>query len=329
MGLPIWAKLKSLNNLGILDGLTLLGPGQYIFVKGGSGSDANSGDSPDNAVKSLSRAHDLAVSGRGDTVVMLTNGGTGESVRLTSTLTWSKNNTHLVGLCAPSYNNRARIATLSGATAFAAFVKVTATGCIFRNFSLFNDNAIAAQITWQDQGGRNYYEDVFFGGMGDTTSAGSTTSRVLKLGGSGASGENIFRRCTIGLDTRSRTVANATLEFAGSSKRNVFDECLFPIHAGATTALTIISSGTNPLETFQMFRRCVFHNPYPQSSALLQAALATLAANGNGRLVLNDCSRFGITHWGTDATSLAQIYTDAPAAGSGVTSGQAVVSTSS
>jgi hypothetical protein len=286
----------------------LFGPFRVFWVDPANGSDSHSGKTPDEALDTLGEAHDRCIAGMNDIVALISDGSTTGTARVTSNLAWSKNATHLIGVGAPSSNNRARIATLSGADAFAAFITVTAGGCIFKNFSVFNDNAIAGQITWEDSGGRNYYEDLHIGGMGDGTSAHSTTSRVLKL--SGSSGENIFRRCRIGLDTSltpGRDVANATLEFAGS-KRNRFIECQFDVLAAATTVLHIISSGTNPLETYQLFDRCIFHNPYPHSSALLMAAAATLAASGNGRLIMNQCTRFGITKWGTDATTAAQIY---------------------
>jgi hypothetical protein len=298
----------------------IFGPFRVFWVDPANGSDQRSGITPDEALATLGEAHNRCTAGMNDVVVLVSDGSITGTARLSTTLTWSKNATHLIGVGAPSMNNRARIAQLSGATAVAAFVVVTASGCIFKNFSVFNDMAIAGQITWDDQAGRNYYEDVFLGGMGDATSAHSTTSRVLRLGGASAAGENIFRRCTIGLDTSlgaGRDVANATIEFSGGSKRNRFEDCFFDISAKATTALHIISSGVNPLETFQMFNRCIFHNPYPHSSASLMAAVATLAANGNGRLIMNDCKRYGATKWGTDATSTAQIYEN-PANGIGL-----------
>jgi hypothetical protein len=302
--------------------------GASYYVDPVNGSDTFAGTSPTAAYKTLPQAYAAAVSGAGDTIYLLSDGTTTGTARLTSTLTIAKNALNIIGACAPSYNPRARISTLSGTSAFAQFVKVTGTGCQFANVSLFNDNAIAAQITWTDQGGRNAYSGVLFGGMGDGTSAHSTSSRCVTLGGSGASGENTFRNCTFGIDTSltpGRDVANATLEFVGGSKRNVFEDCKFVTSAKATTVLHLKSSGTNPLETFQWFKRCAFHNTYPQSSGSLMASVATLAANGNGNLVLEDSTRWGTTDWGTDSTSLAQIITSGPAAGTGATSGQSVV----
>jgi hypothetical protein len=312
----------------IQQSLTVAGTSYYVDPA--NGSDTNIGTSPTQAYRTLPQAYAAATSGANDTIYLLGDGTTNGSARLTSTLTIAKHALSIIGVCAPSYNPLARIATLSGNTAFANFIKVTATGCQFANFSIFNDNAIAAQKTWIDQGGRNSYSGILFGGMGDGTSAHSTTSRILELGGSGASGENTFTNCTFGIDTSltpGRDVANATIEFVGSSKRNVFTDCKFVTDAKATTVLHIKSSGTNPLETFQWFKRCAFHNTYPQSSGLLMAAVATLAANGNGNLVLENCTRWGATDWGTDATSLAQIFTSGPAVGTGSTSGQSTVAT--
>ncbi len=207
-----------------------------------------------------------ARNGMNDIILLVSDGGTGASVRPTSTLVWSKNATHLVGYSAPSNNTRARIATLSGNTAFANFVKVTATGCTFQNFSLF-------------------------------------------------SGENLFVDCTFGVDTIARSAANATIEFAGNSKRNVFINCKFITRCTASTPIHMKSSGTNPLETYQLFVNPVFWNEAANGSGTTLAAVATLAASGNGNVVLVNPSRFLITDWGTDATSLAQIYVDGAATG--------------
>lgn len=293
----------------------LITPGNIIYCNPGATGTATQDGSEDKPYTSLVTAYSKTRNGKNDIVFLVGDGATGSTARITTTLTLANNAAHIFGIAAPSYNTRARISTLSGATAFAGFVSVTGTGSMFSNFALFNDNAIAAQITWADSGGRNSYQGIMFGGMGDATSAASATSRVLKLGGSGASGENLFLDCTIGLDTIARSAANASVEFAGSSKRNVFKNCLFPVRATASTPIILTSSGSNPLETFQLFESPIFQNQQANGSGTTLAAVATLAASGNGNVLLKNPTRFNITDWGTDATSNAQIYVDGPATG--------------
>lgn len=290
-------------------------PGNIIYCDPAATGQAQQDGSEDHPYTSLVTAYSKTRTGKNDIVFLVGNGGTGASARITSTLTLDRNAAHVFGIAAPSNNTRARITTVSGATAFAGFVTVTGTGSMFTNFSLFNDNASASQITWLDQGGRNSYQGINFGGMGDATSAADAGSRILKLGGSGASGENLFVDCTIGLDTVARSAANASVEFAGNSNRNVFIDCKFPIRATAATPLILKSSGTNPLETYQLFVRPQFINQQANGSGTTLTGVATLAASGNGNVILVRPSRFNITDWGTDATSLAQIYVDGPATG--------------
>jgi hypothetical protein len=53
------------------------------------------------------------------------------------------------------------------------------------------------------------------------------------------------------------------------------------------------------------------------------SALATLPASAGGLLLMKDCTLVGITEFGTNATSLGQIYVDGAAA-TAATSGIAV-----
>jgi hypothetical protein len=290
--------------------------GNAIYCNPGATGTSTQDGSEDNPYTSLVQAYSATRSGKNDIVFLVGDGSTGASARPTSTLTLANNAAHIFGVGAPSNNTRARIATLSGNTAFASFVLVTGTGSLFANFSLFNDNAIANQITWTDAGGRNGYQGVNFGGMADATSAADAGSRILKLGAtSGASGENLFLNCTFGLDTIARSAANATIEITTGSKRNVFRDCYFPSRCTAATPIHIKSSGTNPLETYQLFVNPVFWNQQANGSGTTMTGVATLAASGNGNVVLVNPARFNITDWGTDATSLAQVYVIGASAG--------------
>jgi hypothetical protein len=154
----------------------------------------------------LYRALSLCTSGNNDVVVLIGNGASSGSARLSTalaqtidstvtagTLVWDKDATHLIGVTAPTgVAARARIAPPSGTytqSTFGSgnFVTVSGSGCYFSNFSLYNGFSTGGnnQICWTDTGGRNFYSGIQFGGAGDAASAQSTTSRSLLLSGGG------------------------------------------------------------------------------------------------------------------------------------------------
>lgn len=303
--------------------------GTWFFVDPANGSDSNDGLSPSSALATLYMAHSKMTAGKNDVCYLIGNGAASGTARLSTalaatvdstatagTLVWSKNACHLIGETAPTMvGQRARIAPPSGTytvTTFgsANFVTVSASGCIFSNFSLFNGFSTggANQICWTDSGARNYYSNVNFGGMGDAGSAGDAGSRSVKISGGG---EHTFVGCTIGLDTVTRSAANASLEFSGGTARSNFIDCNFPFMTSAATPLGIIVSATAGSDRWQRFVRCAFINNVKSTSTAM-TGLATLAASMGGLLLMQDSVMVGIGEWGTDATSRGQIYIDMP-----------------
>lgn len=292
----------------------IVGNGKTWFVDPANGSDSNNGLSPTAAFDTLGAAHSAAVAGRNDVVLLIGDGGTTGTARLSAGLTWSKNATHLIGMGAPTMiSQRARIAPTAAVAAFANLVTVTASGCIFKNFQAFHgfDTGTTSQVCWRDTGSRNYYENIHFAGMGDQESADDAGSRSLLLEGA----ESTFKDCYIGLDTVTRGAANASVEFKTTScKRHNFIDCLFPFMCDAATPLGIKVATAAHSDRFQRFKRCGFLNAIKSTSTTM-TGLATLAASIGGLIMLEDCWRIGITDWGSDATSLAQIYCTGPAVG--------------
>jgi len=302
--------------------------GKYIFVDPANGSDGNKGDGPgpSKALATLYKAHSLATAGKNDVVVLIGDGGTTGTARLslalavtvdstatTGTLTWSKNATHLVGVGAPAYNQRARIAPPSGTYTQATFnsgdfIEVSASGCYFANVSLFHGFSTGgtSQIALTVSGSRNYFHNVWVGGMGDAASAQNAASMNLLVEGS----ENVFDRCTIGLDTVARTVANTSLQFSTtSSKRNTFYDCHFPMYPTTLTTQVFVKVATaTHSDRWQRFVRCMFAGSPNVGSATTPAAVASLVASIGGSILFQDCMRVGVTDWASDATGLAQCY---------------------
>ena len=299
--------------------------GNWYFVDPVNGADGNDG-SADYPLATLYAAINRAVSGNNDVIVLMSNGASSGTARLstalaqtidptatTGTLNWNKNATHLIGMGAPTrVGQRARIAPPTGtytAATFGAdtFINVTGAGCLFANIDIFVgfSTGSASMIGVLEAGGRNAYQNVNIQGMGDAASAGGSAARTLKI----TSQENTFTDCVLGLDTVARSAANATVELASGTARNSFIGCTFPFQTSAATPLGVLASAASAIDRWQLFQQCTFINNIKSTSTQM-SALATLPASAGGLLLMKDCTMVGITEFGSDATTLGQIYVD-------------------
>ena len=317
--------------LGGIGGLPFTG--NWWFVDPVKGLDGNSGKSPSQALQSLYQAQNKAVEGNNDVVVLIGNGaGTAGTARLSlpaaqainpaataGTLLWAKDEVHLIGVCAPSPAAQiARIAPPTGIYTQANFgsgnfVTVTAQGCLFANVSLFHGFSTGGtnQICWTDQGQRNAYWNMHFGGMGDAASAVDAGSRSFKLGNSG-NGEIAFNNCTFGLDTVQRgtsTVVNASLELAGGTPRNVFKNCLFLMDAATAYPVHILGAGASCVDREQWFQECAFLNSIKSGATGINEVGSFTSASPGGYVLFQRCTTVGASKWG-DTNFLANSYVD-------------------
>jgi hypothetical protein len=297
-------------NQSIRESVTISGNSYYLDPA--NGQDTNTGTSPDQAVQSLAQAYALCTAGHNDVVYLLGNGTTTATARLTATFTWAKNATHLIGVSSGvNLSNRSRIAPTSTATSFTPFFSVTASGCYFGNIQFYAGftTGAATSIGMAITGGRNKFENCDIIGMADAASAQSAGSRTLTIA---TLGENQFIRCTLGTDTVTRTQANATIEFLGvGNPRNEFVDCVFPFQGSSSGVLGIKVAAAAASDRFQLFKNCLFMNNIKSTSTQM-SALCTLAASIGGAMVFVNPVLFGITTFGTDATSNAQIYIASP-----------------
>lgn len=299
--------------------------GKWYFVDPAHGSDGNEGTA-DSPLATLYRAYALARSGYNDVIVLVGDGSTTGTARLsvalaqsvdstatTGTITWAKNALHLIGMSAPTANfTRARIAPPSGTYTAATFgnsgnmVNVTASGCFFANFSIWGGFSTGATgcFTWKDQGSRNFYHSVHFAGLADAASAQNSASRVLKLTDAQ---ESVFERCTFGIDTVTRTAANASIEFAGTGAgcaRLKFIECDFPFQTSASTPLGLIASAGGYDRWIKFDRCCFINNVKSTSTTMTDLSTITSGGSPNGLFLFKDCALVGITGFGSDLNNL-------------------------
>lgn len=307
---PFWRTTQ-----GVLYGLGPASLGKSFYLDPKNGNDSNSGLSPLNAVKTLAVAFGLCTAGAGDTIYLISDGSTAATARISSTFTWNKANTHLVGIASGvNISNRARIAPQTTDLTFANFFKVTVSGCLFAGLEWFHGFTLggAAEVClWLNGAQRNLFVNCHVCGFADGDAAGGadTGSRDILMDGGAA--ENQFLNCTIGDDTEARSVACASVELkAGSagSARNVFRNCRFIAFATAATYNFVLVAAAAAIDRFNSFESCLFINSIKSGAGTSITGLAKLAAAAGGLLFFSNPLMVGVSSLGADATSKTQIY---------------------
>ncbi len=279
----------------LLGGEGILTQGDSYFLDPVNGNDSNNGKSVDKAKKTLLAAYDATTAAQNDVIYYLASTTAG-STTVSATLTWSKNQVHLIGVCAPTLiAKRARIMQAYGTTAVSPMIDITATGCIFKNLYFFQGVADATSlIDIRVTGARNYFENVHFAGIGDAT---QDASGGCSLSLDGAA-ENTFVNCAIGLDTQTTRTSNTTeLLVDTSSSRNAFIDCiLYAWISGATHTLVKIAD-TAGVDRWLWFKRCLFLSESANNALAMTAAIDTVSAAVSSYIILQDCTAVGITAW--------------------------------
>jgi hypothetical protein len=296
------------------------GNGNVYFCDPANGLDSNDGLSPTSAFDTLSRAHTVMTAGQGDTVYLYSTGQAAGSARQSATLTWSKDNTHIVGVCAPTHiSQRARIAPASGATLFTPFMTISADGFSMRNVQTFVGwDTGGASVGVNVTGERNYFENVHFAGMGDQTSADHNDSASLALTGGS---ENLFRHCTIGIDTIAHDSTGGELLVDGSASRNAFEDCTFNTQSDAAAHAMVKVADAQGVDRYLMFDRCKFINFWVNFADNMDTCFE-LPAGTAYRIYLKDCTIWGIDDF--DDNDRGVCFVDGPVP-NGTTTGGALV----
>lgn len=284
------------------------GNSKTIFVHGALGNDGNNGRKPQEALKTLTAAYALCTDGAGDTVYILNDGSTAASVRDVA-LTWAKDNCHIIGLGAPSINQRARIApatTVTDVDAYTPYLTLSASGCVISNVSWFQGNSEdgKASVGIKVSGSRNYFSRVSVI-TGAHANQGDEASYNLQVTGS----ENVFEDCYIGQDTAARgnNAASANVRFGSGASdqatRNVFRRCIFPMFADDTEPIFILAPTAFDTQRWNLFADCDFINT---GTSTLAAAVSW--SDTTGICFLKDCAFYGITNVTAADNAYVQMY---------------------
>lgn len=281
--------LYHLGGLPVGLGLPFSKDSKYYFATG-AGSTTGSGALDDPC--DLASAYGKCVAGQHDTVIYIASSS---GMTLSAALVWAKDYTHLIGIAAPTaIGVRSRIFQLSTLTAASPFITVSGSGCIFKNFYAFQGVADATSlINVSVTGGRNYFEGVHFAGGGHADQA-INGGASLKLDGAE---ENLFVRCTVGVDTIAAATGMVNLLFDGQAHRNTFVDCKFLIYAGhIDCAFVEVVDGTG-IDRWNSFENCKFINSNLDNFTIATAFLIpAFAGNNSSRLLMDSqCSVLGAT----------------------------------
>ncbi len=276
-----------------------------FFVNGAAGSNGNDGKTPKKALATVTKALSLCTDKAGDVIYLLNDGNTSGTSRDTATIAWSLDNTHLIGVCAPTMlNQRARISPPTTASAVVTpQLTVSGNGNSFTNISLVEGTAEAADsVCVSVTGSRNYFNNVSMLNMLDATGSSAADragSAVLEIT---AGEENTFDSCYIGADTTARGAANASVRFTSAATRNTFRDCFFAMRADANSPLFIDAASANDIDRWAYFKNCIFHNAVNSSGTAL-AEIASVSSTVNGTIILDYCSFVGAVAWETTAST--------------------------
>lgn len=253
--------------------------GNSFWVDGTNGSDGNTGG-PTDPFKTLSQAQTACLAGNNDVVYF-----TG-TFSPTATFVWSKNNTHLVGLDVYGPYPSPTISVVSAAAttgAFSPLVNVTATGCIFQNFSVVSGIAQAAtQVAWAEAGGSNTYIGVNINQVANATAAAQAGNRALTL----ASASNFFQDCVIGNDAIVRaTGTNSNVTVLAGTGSTVFRGCQFPMWS-SVAANTFIVAATATMTGNIILDNCLLTNNTQGAGYVANTQAFSISATAGGMLVL-------------------------------------------
>ena len=265
-----------------------------------NGDDGTGSDRWTKPFETLAAAEDACTRDRHDAVLFIARDTADNPA---ASIVWDKDHTHLIGLSGnlPGEGQRCRVEA-TAAVDLTPVITFSGKGGIVRNMKFCNlkdaDTDSGCVIV---SGGRNYFENVFFAGMGHATPAARAGSYSLTLSGE----ECYFKRCAIGLDTIKRAAANAELVVNGGT-RSMFEDCLFESYS--ETAGKFLVSITD-LDRWIRFKNCTFYNFWENwvdqlTNAINDAENAThyIILEGNNTLV-------GVDGW---ADTVSYIFSAAP-----------------
>jgi len=273
--------------------------GNIWHVKPYSGNDGNPGDRPDRAWKTLGKviSSSEVVAGRNDVVLLHSESNTASATTdyQGSTLDWSKDMTHLIGVNSGSvYSQRSRVAFSSTYDTASNLFTLSADGCYIANVQFYAGVAGTNPTgCFQVTGDRNRLDQCHISGIGNDA---NDIANAYSLYLNGVE-ELYVKNCRIGLNTTAAgTAANFEIWMANTVKNVEFEDCLIyrRIEHDTNHPLVKVAAATS-LDEINSFTRCKFIST-STNYANSNAGVFKFAANPTqGLIVLDQCSAWNGT----------------------------------
>jgi len=279
--------------------------GRWYYVNASIGKSGGSGLEPWDPMDSLATAYKACSDGKGDGICLISygTGATADTTSyLTSTLTWSKSDITVFGLCAPvKYGKRARVTNKSTATLLTPLITISGTNNAFYHvqFTNFASDVSVLQCVVVT-GNRNYFEncEMFMGGGGVNVS-GASSLQLYNCQ------ESYFKGGVIGGDTldQGQTVVSGVIDLervAGAVQgveRCFFEDVIILSYftGGSNVAGAIYLGDSAAITRNVTFKRCTFENYITGTPTSGCADLIVGTAPNNGVIVLDHCVTVGFT----------------------------------
>jgi hypothetical protein len=256
----------------------------------------------------IAKAEEALVTKRNDVLLVTpdSHAWRGDAGATTTTLTWDKESTHMLGMAPPNLAGygRARFSYAGNALTDVSMLTVSGSSNTFKNVRLMHGIGEHDHTCLTLSGAGNTFENVAFATPTQAAQAGSVDYKGIVLTGT----QNHFKGCTFGTaNDIDRSAANTILSIGnGCGGWNIFENCVFRSRSGGgqSTAYFIncADAGT-VVDVPAIFLNCQFIHT---GTALAVAILKT--SNTSRPLYFDSRCRFvNVTDVIADA-QIAQIW---------------------
>lgn len=269
--------------------------GKIVYVDPGLTA-SGTGNTPDDAVKTLAEAYALISADNDDVVVIAPTSSTGRTSE-SAAITWAKRRTHVIGN-GPLRKGWNRAGVSFASTVTGPSFTVSATNCSFTNIMFYQPNDINVMVNIT--AAYNTFNYCHFAGIANATTGDDTAARCVVITDAD---DNHFNSCMFGIDTILNSAANAIVELSGNTAvaRTQFNDCLWSIVCDNAGPRFVLFTGAYSSEVYTLFKDCLFLNT--RGGVTTMTVGMTVPASTNGRIILQD------TFW-LGATDLADVVTD-------------------